>query len=270
MKGIFLLLSLMMLLSVGSVLISCTEPMPVTKELTPAPTQVPMPTQTPTPEIVTPTPIPAEPNTGVATGHVSYFDNMPASQMEVWFFKQGETSSDKEVLTDAHGNYTSNVPIGTYEIYTATFRLDSPVGPGPYQVFTTKKLLPPDATITVNDQQTITVPTIMIPREMTQIYYDDIESLIDITSPTKDITVIQPATFSWVTVSNASNYSVLFERHYYRTSNYDTTHDDISIMVTSANVTLPLSQSGNYELQVRAFDKQGTEVAEGVGWFIIK
>ncbi len=212
----------------------------------------------------------ASPNTGAVKGHISYFDNVPASQMEVVFFEQDNITSYKRVTTDNNGDYTlSNVPVGTYEIYTATFRHDSPVvltfgTPPP---LTTEELLPPDAIISISDQQIVTPPTIMVPRQITHIYYHDTNhsSLVDITDPTLNVTIASASMFSWVTIPNAANYSVLFRPLNYQPANYND-----SITVKGATITSPILQPYNYVLIIQAFDERGARVGEGRGWFNAK
>jgi hypothetical protein len=150
-----LLLVSFVILIVSTILASCTENVTDSTEPTTNITQTtsaePTTTVTTTPEIVTPTPIPPEPNTGHAIGLLLYTDNTPASHVSVYIFEADAFMSKTVVWTNVSGYYLfESLPVGDYEIYGAIYK--------DYSLST------PDAIITVCDQQTTEVPTIIVPR----------------------------------------------------------------------------------------------------------
>jgi hypothetical protein len=206
-------------------------------------------------------------NTGVVKGHLSYFDGTPASRMSIWVFEYGEDTSYKEIITDNNGDYLiTNIPVGSYELYTATFRHDTPIS---YIKFLTyEELLPPDAIINVENQQTTIVPIIIIPKEITKIYYMDTESSIsvDITLVSVDDVIInQPAVFSWEAIPTATSYSVLF-----RPLNGQSPNWDDSIIIKETVINSPTLLPYRYYLMIQAFDDSGNRVGEGMGFFAVQ
>jgi hypothetical protein len=240
-----------------SVIILGCSPTPSNSQVSPdVPITPPEPQSTPT----------IQPNCGVISGYVSYFDDMPASGVSVALFEEGSTTSDYIIYTDINGKYTwSNIPTGNYEIFTGLYRLDSPIS-FVAGISTEQELLPPDAIITVNDQQTTDVQTIIIPREITYIYAEDFSPPVDITLPSQDVIITPPSTFSWEAVPLATSYSVLFRPLNYEAANYAD-----SITVTTPNITSPtVLPPYGYYLIIRAFDEQRRLVGVGIGFFTIK
>ena len=157
---------------------------------------------------------------------------MPAKYSTVFIFKPKAFISYKSSTTKEEGTYSFlHLPIGNYELYTHVW---GDIG------------IVPDATISVIDQTTVTVPAIVIPRGIENILINGGDDY-RITTP--------QILLSWTPVSNAYSYSITIVSNAVGYSNIATTSD--------TTVIWPVLKSGAYDITIKAFDQQKTLIGIG-------
>jgi hypothetical protein len=210
----------------------------------------------------TPQPKFTTPGTGAAVGWVMFPDYTPAYRSVVYIFKQGETSSFAARYVDTNGYYLfDNLPVGSYEIYTAST--------ASLWLFTGS----PAATITVSEYETSSVPNLTVLRNI-EIALDNPKIA---TMPGENYTrqyIIDGHNpkFTWNSVPNAVYYVV--EIWSTSTKSHPSNRDyDESQQVVSNMIVWPTSLSSTpyqeFRIDVEAHMEGGTQIASGSEWFTI-
>ena len=180
------------------------------------------------------------PGLGAATGQVLFPDGMPAYRSIVYIFKQGETSSFASCWVDVDGYYSfPKLPVGSYELYAASYAT--------IWGFTD----PPDAEITVSEQEVVIVPTITVLRNI-------------VISCQEEFTTTTQPEFSWEAVPNAKYYSVKVRSI---TDGYGDYTKEMQILDTQ--VTWSALSPGHYRVDVNAHNEQDSLIGSGCEWFWI-
>jgi len=206
----------------------------------------------------TPQPKFTTPGTGAAVGWVMFPDHTPACRSVVYIFKAGETVSFAGCYVDTNGYYIfDNLPVGSYEIYATSF--------GPGLLFTG----PPDATITVWEHETTSVPNITVLGNV-EIALDNPRIAIRPDSPGASKYVIDGHNpkFTWDNVRNAAYYVVTIWSTYPYNNDYEESQQIVSnTIVWSTN--LSSLQYKEFRIDVEAYMEDGRQLASGYELFAV-
>ena len=189
-------------------------------------------------------------------------DGTPAYNSVVYIFKSGETESFASCYVDTNGYYSfDNLPVGHYDIYTASFA--SVWG------FTDS----PKATITVSERETTIIPTLTGLRNI-EITLDNpkIATMPDNPVTSKYIIDGHNPKFTWTNVPNAAYYVVTVWSTYTEENPSSRDYDEAQ-NVTNNMIVWPTSLSSlpykEFRIDVDAYMEDGTRIAAGSEWFAV-
>lgn len=215
-----------------------------------------------TTSIPIPTPKFTTPSTGAAVGQVMFPDGTPAHDSVVYIFKSEETQSFASCYVDTNGYYIfDNLPVGRYDIYTASFAT--------VWGFTG----PPKATITVSEHETTTVPTLTELKNI-KIALDNPKTATMPGKPETSKYIIDGHNpkFTWTSDPNAAYYVVTVWSTY--TEKHPSSRDyDEAQNVANNMIVWPTSLSSlpyqEFRIDVEAYMEDGTRIAFGCELFAV-